>query len=1027
MYKYLVIIFVCFGIQVFGQTSDKYNSEYANFYRAEELYQKEQFSAARYEFRTFINQLDKKDNPLYQKAVYYEALSALELFQNDALQLLEDFIRNYPESIYREAIYFRLGQYYYQKKGFKEALTWFNKLKAADVEPENVEEFYFKVGYSNFQMSHFVEARNAFYEIKDGKSQYASPALYYFSHIAYQDKSYQIALEGFLKLQSSDRFAKIAPYYIIQIYHSQGRFNEVTEFAPTIVDTTNLLNANDMNHLLGDAYYRLKKYDEAIPYLVQYNKKTQTLRGDDYQLGYSYFKSGVYNEAIKMFNKVVHIKDTLGQISYYHIGEAYLKQDKLAPARAAFEEASKIDWDAIIKEDALYNYAVLSFKLDVNPYDEAVEAMQFYLKHYPKSVRRDDIYHYLITVYTTTNNYSKALQSLDKLPNKDIRLKAAYQIVAFNRGVELYQKVDYQAAISIFELVDKYPIDPSISAKANFWIADANFQLKKYNKAIQGYKSFLSMPATLSHELKNDAYYNIGYAYYASNDTLLGIEAFRTYTQQTNLINEKKLADACMRAADGCYATRQNETAIKYYKEALKLKAGYEDQALYFLAKTYGFSQNGTEEKINHLQDLVNNYQKSKYMLKAIEELAVTFKGIEEYDKAKRYFEQIITDYPKNILVKRAKIELADIHYKKQQFPETEAAYRKILAEYGEEDREICEAGAKGLIALFNALKQPEKALEIGENYPCAGMTKNQQEELFFIPAKDLYEDTLSPISVTITKLEDYLNRYPEGIYVNDSKNYLADCFYRSNKIDEAIAIYKKTLEAPTNSFSELAAIRVSKYLFNSKNYEEAILYYERLEKISNNPSVVYNSKLGLMRSNFLTQKWENTAKYSQLILASGQLNNTVRLEAEYSNAFSNYTLKKYADALPSLEWLVKNTTTITGAEAKFLMAEIYYDQKELEKSEIEIKSLLKMKPTYNYWVAKGLILQARVLILKEDLFQTEETLKSVIENYPNKDDGILAEADEVWEELMLLKNTDKDIAPKTITEIEVNDESNEK
>jgi TolA-binding protein len=181
------------------------------------------------------------------------------------------------------------------------------------------------------------------------------------------------------------------------------------------------------------------------------------------------------------------------------------------------------------------------------------------------------------------------------------------------------------------------------------------------------------------------------------------------------------------------------------------------------------------------------------------------------------------------------------------------------------------------------------------------------------------------------------------------------------------------------------------------------------------------------MRSNFLTQKWENAAKYAKLILASGQLNNTIRLEAEYSNALSNYNLKNYSEATPSLEWLVKNTTTVTGAEAKFLLAEMYYDLKELDKSDAEVRALIKMKPSYNYWVAKALILQARTLILKDDLFQTEETLQSVIEHYPNKEDGIIAEANEVWEELMLLKNTEKDIAPKTTTEIDVNEESNDK
>ena len=1026
MYKYLVIIFVCFGSQLFGQTSEKYNSEYANFYRAEELYQKEQFGAARYEFRTFINQFEKKNDPLYQKAMYYEALSALELFQNDAVKLIEDFNRNYPESIYREAVYFRLGQYFYQKKEYKSALVWFNKLKASDIEKEDVEEFYFKVGYSNFQENKFLEARNSFYEIKDSVSQYSSPALYYFSHIAYQDKSYQTALEGFLKLQTSDRFSKIAPYYIVQIYHLQGKYEEVTKFAPTIVDTTNIVNANDMNHLLGDAYYRLKKYDEAIPYLLQYNKKSRTTRGDDYQLGYAYFKTGMYSEAVKMFNIVVQEKDSLGQTAYYHIGESYLKKDQLAPARAAFEEASKIDQDAKIKEDALYNYAVLSYKLDVNPYDEAVEAMQFYLKHYPNSYRKEDIYHYLVNVYTSTNNYSKALQALDKLPNKDIRLKTAYQLVAFNRGVELYQKVDYIAAINAFELVEKYPIDPEITGKAKFWLADANYQLKKYEKSIQGYKAFLTLPATLSPDLKSDAYYNIGYAYYSKYDTLLGIEAFRIYTQQSNLKNKKKLADACMRAADGCYATRQNETAIKYYSEALKLKSGYEDQALFYLAKTYGYTENGTENKILNLQDLVNNYKSSKYILNAIEELAITYKAIEEYDKAKRYFEQIITDYPTNVLVKRAQVEIADIYYKKHEFEKSELAFRQILTEYGE-DREICEIGAKGLISIFNALKQPEKALEIGEQYPCAGMTKDQQEELFYNPAKSVYDDTLQPIATTISLFEKYLSKYPDGIYSNDAKNYLADCFYRTNAIEKAVDLYKQTLEVPNNGFTEIAAIRVSKYLFNNQKYEEVIPFYERLEKISPSPSIIYNSRLGLMRSNFLTQKWENAAKYAKLILASGQLNNTIRLEAEYSNALSNYNLKNYSEATTSLEWLVKNTTTVTGAEAKFLLAEMYYDLKELDKSDAEVRALIKMKPSYNYWVAKALILQARTLILKDDLFQTEETLQSVIEHYPNKEDGIIAEANEVWEELMLLKNTEKDIAPKTTTEIDVNEESNDK
>ncbi len=1022
MYKFLVVIFLCVSAQIFGQSSDKYNSEYATFYRAEELFAKKQYGAARFEFRTFINQFNKKEDPLYQKALYYEGLSALELFNNDAVALLISFNQNYPESVFKNAVYFRLGQFYYQKKEYAEALIWLNQLKAHDVEKEDVQEYYFKLGYSNFQELKFEEAKKAFFEIKDGESQYSAPALYYYSHIAYQNKMYQVALDGLLKLQTNERFSKVVPYYIVQIYHLQGRYDEVVKFAPSALDTSNLVNSNDMNHLVGDAYYRLKKYDEAVPYLLEYNKKTKTTRSDDYELGFSYFKAGMYPEGIRMLDKVTTIKDSLGQVSYYHIGESYLKQNKLSPARAAFEEASKIKVDLKVQEDALYNYAILSYKLDANPYDEAVEALQFYLKQYPNSTRKDDVYQYLVSVYTTTNNYSKALQSLDNIPNKNLRLKSAYQLVAYNRGVELYLKNEFANSILAFDKVEVYPIDPVISGKAKFWSSDCHFKLNKYEKAIQGYRAFLALPNTLSPLLKNDAYYNIGYAYFAKHDTLLGVESFRIYTQQNNLRDTKQLADAFMRIADGSFATRQNENAIKYYLEAIKLKVGNEDRALFYLAKAYSVTESKPVNQIECLQNLVNNYPNSKFILEAIESLAVTYKGDGQYDKAKRYFEQIIADYPTNILVVEAKIAIADIYFKKKDFVKAELSYKQLLIENGSEEV-VCKECALGLIAIYAAQNQPEKVIEVNSQYPCAGLSKNQEEDLFYNPAKLCYDDTLKSITNTIELFEKYLAKYPAGINSNDARFYLANCYIKTKNIEKAIPLYIKTLEEPNDLFTIPAAQQVSKYLFNNDKYAEAIPYYIRLEEFSKTPGIINNSRIGLMRSYYLTENWENSVKYSKLILSNSNNDPKIQLEATHLNAVANINLKNYTDAKISLEWLTKNTTTVLGAEAKYLLAEMYFELKEYEKSDSEIKALIKMKPSYFYWVAKGLILQTNILMIKDDLFNAEETINSVIEHYPNKTDGIIDEATAVWNELMQLKNVEKEIPVKSPSEIEVIEE----
>ena len=274
--------------------------------------------------------------------------------------------------------------------------------------------------------------------------------------------------------------------------------------------------------------------------LEKYDKVSQTTREDDYRLGYAYYRSGNCGKAIRMFDRVKKEKDSLGQVAYYHIGECMLKQNNKVSARSAFEEAAFIDMDPVIQEDALFHYAILSYQLDINPYDEAVEAFELYLDRYPNSERRQDVYQYLVNVYTSTNNYAKALASLDKIPIKDVKLKTAYQLIAFNQGVERYQKSNFTGAVKSFDLVNKYPIDPEISGKAVYWKADANYRLKKYDVAIAGYDKFMKLPSTRAGDLKSEALYNIGYAHLKKGEKTQSIEAFRNYLQSNPKGDRKK-------------------------------------------------------------------------------------------------------------------------------------------------------------------------------------------------------------------------------------------------------------------------------------------------------------------------------------------------------------------------------------------------------------------------------------------------------------------------------------------------------
>ncbi len=253
-------------------------------------------------------------------------------------------------------------------------------------------------------------------------------------------------------------------------------------------------------------------------------------------------------------------------------------------------------------------------------------------------------------------------------------------------------------------------------------------------------------------------------------------------------------------------------------------------------------------------------------------------------------------------------------------------------------------------------------------------------------------------------------------------RNYLADAHYSEGNIEQAVNIYMQVLEGPDNGFTEVAAARVAHYLYSEERYDEVIKYYQRLEKVSSQPSVIFTAQLGLMRSHFLVENWSNTVEYADKVLSSSQVNNNLKLEGYYAKGMANYHLTNYDQAKTSLVWIIKNTTTIKAAEARYTLAEMYYKQSYLDNADDEITALLKQKPAYNYWIAKGLILRTRIQMAQDDLFQAEQTLKSVIDHYPVPDDGILDEANALWDELMQLKNQPKNLAPEENNIIEINE-----
>ena len=121
--KKTVLILILIGLwgahDLRGQATTKYDAPYVLYYHAEELFEKAQFSAARKEFNNFILSGVQKNDPFLSKAYYYEGLAALELFNEDAIPLLEAYNLRFPENINRNFISFKIGNHFFKKKILK--------------------------------------------------------------------------------------------------------------------------------------------------------------------------------------------------------------------------------------------------------------------------------------------------------------------------------------------------------------------------------------------------------------------------------------------------------------------------------------------------------------------------------------------------------------------------------------------------------------------------------------------------------------------------------------------------------------------------------------------------------------------------------------------------------------------------------------------------------------------------------------------------------------------------------------------
>jgi len=997
----VLLLLVIVPLTVNAQEGNNLSPGYRAYQKGIEFYDKEKYAAAQQQFDKALEDMEESEKELRANARYYMAICAIELYHNNAEYLLDRFISEYPENPKVNSAYFYMGEFQYRQKNYQEVVHWFDKINKDKLTAEQLGEYNFKLGYSYYQTGENTKASQAFYEVKDENYTFSSPALYYYSHIAYRNGNYQTALEGFQQLTGNSTFAPIMPYYITQIYYLQERYEAVIDYAPKFVESATAKRLPEIAKIIGDSYYQLQQYDSALTYLEMHREKGGDMkRQDHYQLGYVAYRLDSLDKAIKHLEKVTDKEDKIAQNAYYHLADCYMERDMKNRARLAFEFASRLDFDPQIRENALFNYAKLTYQMRATPFNDAIKAFKTYINQYPNSENTTEAYNYLVNAYLNSNNYKEALNSLEELDELELPLQKAYQKVAYYRGLELYNNRYYEEAVETFNKSLKYKgFNQNIAALSRYWKAESNYQLQNFENAAAGYNRFILSPGAYNTDVYARAHYNLGYTHFQLEDYSGAINWFRKYVNVSDSKTNQYLADTYNRLGDCYFIRRNHQQAINYYNNAIELGLRSQDYSLFQKAFAFGL-QNQPQDKIATLKRLIEKHPESGYIDDAYFEMGRSYMSLDQQRNGRDYFNRIVNNYPSSKHVKESLVQLGLIHYNLGNNPESINYYKRVVTEYpNTEEAKNALTGLKNIYVDMNQVEEYFSYVNSLGDYGSVSM--NEQDSLTYMSAEKVYMN--KGCDNAIEDFQEYLDKFNNGNFSVNAHFYLADCFDRQGRMDQALEHYQYVIDQPQNSFTEQALNAAAHINMDRENYQAALGQLEELEKVAEVQRNLIFSRVGQMRAHYVLENYQQAYEASDKVLHTENINARDEREAHFIKAKSLYYDEKYDMALKEFRIVADEVNSNEGAESKYRVAEIYFKQGEHKAAEDEIFDFVQQNSSQEYWKARSFILLADVYKAMGDSFQARHTLKSIIENYEptRQDDDVLKTAKAKYNQIL--------------------------
>ncbi|MBC8152833.1 MAG: tetratricopeptide repeat protein [Bacteroidetes bacterium] len=942
-----------------------------------ELFEKNNYAAARYEFGQYLDRRTLADNlrnspgsPAADQnavsAAYYLALTSLYIDEPGAEVLVDRFVKTHSEHPKAGQLYGDLGNYYYNKEDYNRAIGFLEKAVGG---PVRKTDLTYKLALSYYNTQDLKKALPLLNELKQTTDVTIAPsAAYYAGVINYRNNNFTEAVTDFKRAGADSRYQGNIPNWIAQALYQQKRYDELIAYTePLLRQGGNSLS--EVALFTAEVYYRQGQYARALPLYKRYMavKGGQAPAAVKFRYGQSLFKTGDYAAAITQLKPVAGGRDTTAQYAAYTLGIAYLQTQNSAYALTAFDQAARLSFNKAIQEEALFNHAKL--QLDVNNGAAAVKELTDFTKKYPDSAFDNEASELLSESYLASNNYPAAIAYIESLRRRTPKINATYQRLTYNLGVTDYNADRYEAAIRNFDKSLQATGEADLRPSAQFWKAEALSALKRYDEAIPLYSQ------VRSGENGPKSLYALGYAYYNKKDYPRALTFFQNYLKTPP--DEPALAqDAVVRVADCYFAGKQYNEALRYYEQAIAQNRSDRDYAAYQKGLILSYVGRETEAKAQFDQIQRQN-PNSRYADEALFQAANVDFERGAYPAAITGFSRLIRDKPQSVLLPQTLLKRAVAYDNLQQYDPAVADYTRILTEYG--NSSYAQSALLGLQNSLNDAGRPEAFNQALGQYKKGNPGSTDVEKVEFDNAKNIYGNEKYPQA--IQALLAYMQEYPGSPNTNEARYYLAESYNRTGDVANALRYYYTVVSDGKSDFVGRSATRAAELERTQKNFPRAVQNYRVVLARAGGKVDQVAAQLGLMDTYLAYAKPDSAIGFAREVLSAGSVVPGAQNRAQLALGKAALQKNDPKTAQTELERTIALAKDVNGAEANYLIGQLQYQQKKYKESIATLLRFNELFADFEYWKGKAFLLVADNNVALTEYAQARAVLNSVIDN----------------------------------------------